>query len=137
MTENKTQKTTASVTDFLNSLSDERQRQDGFALLELLGQASGAEPKMWGASIIGFGDTHYKYASGREGDWFRVGFSPRKQNLTVYITGGFLRHQALLEQLGKHKTGVGCLYIKNLGDVNLDVLRTMIAKSLAYKFPNA
>lgn len=130
MAENKTQKTEASVADFLNNLPDERQRQDSLALLQLFQQVSGAEPKMWGSSIVGFVDAHYKYESGRDVDWFKVGFSPRKQNLTLYITGGFPRHEALLAQLGKHKTGKGCLYINKLSDVNLDVLREIIAQSL-------
>ena len=130
MAENKTQKTTASVTDFLNTVPDEKKRQDCFTLLELMQQVSGQEPAMWGSAIIGFGDLHYKSASGREGDWFPVGFSPRKQNLTVYITGGFAKHAELLGQLGKHKTGGGCLYINKLSDVNLDVLKEMIADSL-------
>jgi hypothetical protein len=131
MAENKTQKTTASVTDFLNALPDEKKRQDCFTLLELMQQVSNDEPKMWGPSMIGFGDRHYKYESGREGDTFQVGFSPRKQNLTLYITGGFPRHEELLSRLGKHKTGGGCLYINKLSDVNLDVLKEMIASSLA------
>jgi hypothetical protein len=137
MTENKTQKTTASVTDFLNSLPDERKRQDSFVLLELMQQVSGFEPKMWGASIIGFGDKHYKYESGREGDMPQISFSPRKQNLTLYSLGGFPKYDELLAQLGKHKTGGGCLYLNQLSDVNLDVLREMITKSLAHKAQNA
>ena len=135
MAENKTQKTENSVADFLNSLPDEGKRRDSFAVLELLKQISGQEPKLWGASIIGFGDTHYKYESGREGDWFLVGFSPHKQNLTLYLTGGLPR-QGLLDQLGKHKTGKGCLYINKLSDVNLEVLREMIAQSLAHTQKN-
>jgi hypothetical protein len=131
MAENKTQKTAVSVADFLNNLPDEKKRQDSFALVELIKQVSGNEPKMWGPSIIGFGDSHYKYESGREGDWFRVGFSPRKQNLTLYIMGGAPKYSELLAQLGKHKTGKGCLYINKLSDVNLDVLREMISQSLA------
>jgi hypothetical protein len=131
MAENKTQKTIASVTVFLNTIPDERKRQDSFTLLKLMEQVSGEEPRMWGANIIGFGDRHYKYESGREGDWFKVGFSPRKQNLTLYIIGGFPKHQALLEQLGKYKTGKGCLYINKLSDVNLDILKKIISLSLS------
>jgi hypothetical protein len=130
MTENKTQKTAASVTDFLNGIPEEQKRRDSFAILELMQQITGSEPKMWGTSIIGFGDTHYKYESGREGDWFMVGFSPRKQNLTLYVMGGFPKHQDLLSQLGRHKTGKGCLYINKLSDVNLDVLKEMITQSV-------
>ena len=131
MAENKTQKTIASVTVFLNTIPDERKRQDSFTLMKLIQQVSGEEPRMWGANIIGFGDRHYKYESGREGDWFKVGFSPRKQNLTLYIVGGFPKHQALLEQLGKYKTGKGCLYINKLSDVNLDVLKKIISQSVS------
>lgn len=90
-------------------------------------QATKAEPKMWGTSIVGFGTYHYKYASGREGDWFQTGFSPRKQSLTLYLMGGLDMHQAALKKLGKHTTGVGCLYIKKLGDVDKKVLKEIIA----------
>jgi len=131
MSENKTQKTNASVIDFLNSIPDEKKRQDCLTVFEIMRQVTGLEPKMWGASIVGFGDVHYKYASGREGDWFKVGFSPRKQNLTLYIMDGFPRYQSLLADLGKHKTGVSCLYINKLADVKLDVLREMISQSIA------
>ena len=130
MSENKTQKTDASVIDFLNSIPDEKKRQDCLIVFEMMSQVTGLEPKMWGASIVGFGDVHYKYASGREGDWFKVGFSPRKQNLTLYIMDGFPRYQSLLAELGKHKTGVSCLYINKLADVNLDILREMITQSI-------
>lgn len=131
MAENKTQKTDLSVTDFLNSLPDEKKRQDSFDLLKLMEQVSGQPPRMWGPSIIGFGDRHLKYDSGREMDWFKVGFSPRKQNLTLYIAGGFPKHADLLGRLGKHKTGKGCLYINKLSEVDLDVLKEMISLSLA------
>ena len=130
MAENKTQKNDESVTDFLNNISDEKKRQDSFILLEIMSHITGLEPKMWGTSIIGFGDVHYKYASGREGNWFKVGFSPRKQNLTLYIMDGFPKYEALLAQLGKHKTGVSCLYINKLSDVNLEVLKEMISQSV-------
>jgi hypothetical protein len=130
MTGNKTQKTDLSVTDFLNSLPDETKRQDSFTVLELMKQVSGSEPKMWGPSIIGFGDTHYKYESGREGDWFQVGFSPRKQNLTLYIMGGLPSYADLLGKLGKYKTGKGCLYINKLTDVDVEVLKEMISRSI-------
>ncbi|MCG2785270.1 MAG: DUF1801 domain-containing protein [Anaerolineae bacterium] len=130
MSENKTQKTNASVIDFLNSIPDEKKRQDCLTVFEIMRQVTGLEPKMWGASIVGFGDVHYKYASGREGDWFKVGFSPRKQNLTLYIMDGFPRYQSLLADLGKHKTGVSCLYINKLADIDLDVLKEMIGQSV-------
>ncbi len=131
MSENKTQKTNASVTDFLNSIPDERKRQDGFTLLALMSEITGLEPKMWGPSMIGFGDVHYKYESGREGDMFKVGFSPRKQNLTIYITDGFANYQELLAKLGKHKTSVSCLYVNKLADIDLTVLREMVSRSFA------
>lgn len=131
MAENKTQKTTASVNDFLNTIPDEKKRQDSFTLVELMQQITGAKPVMWGAAIIGFGDTHYKYASGREGDWFQVGFSPRKQNLTLYGIHQFDGYEELLSQLGKHKTGGDCIYVNKLSDVNQDILRELISKSLA------
>jgi hypothetical protein len=131
MAENKTKKTEASVTDFLNSIPDEKKRQDSFILLEMMTRITGLAPKMWGESIVGFGDIHYKYASGREGDWFKVGFSPRKQNLTVYIMDGFPKYQHLLAKLGKHKTGVSCLYINRLEQIDLNMLREMITLSLA------
>jgi hypothetical protein len=131
MAENKTQKTDVSVNDFLDSITDEQKRQDGFTLLALMSEITGLEPKMWGASIVGFGDVHYKYASGREGDWFKVGFSPRKQNMTIYIMDGFPKYHDLLARLGKNKTGVSCLYLKKLADVDLRILRELISQSLA------
>jgi hypothetical protein len=131
MAENKTQKTKNSVTDFLNGISDEKKRQDCFTVLALMSEITGLEPKMWGTSIVGFGDVHYKYASGREGDWFKVGFSPRKQNLTLYIMDGFPKYGELLARLGRHKTGVSCLYVNRLADINLDVLREMISRSIS------
>src|SRR5690242_18182119 len=109
MAENKTQKTTVGVSDFLKSIDDEKKRQDSMALVELMKQVSGKEPKMWGPSIIGFGDAHYKYESGREGDWFQVGFAPRKQNLALYLRGGLPTYESLLGRLGKHKTAKGCI----------------------------
>jgi hypothetical protein len=130
MAELKTKPTDQDVEQFLNSIPDERQRRDCFTLLELMRDASGEEPKMWGDSIVGFGSLHYSYASGRTGDWFVTGFSPRKQNLTLYISGGFARHEALLEQLGKHSLGKGCLYIKRLEDVDTAALDDLVRRSL-------
>ena len=127
----KTQVNDASVEGFLNSVADEQKRADCFAILRLLEQVTKEEPKMWGASIVGFGSYHYKGASGREGDWMVTGFSPRKDNLTLYITGGFEPHQDLLLKLGKHKTsGGGCLYIKKLADVDQEVLKELVAESV-------
>ncbi|MBN1580130.1 MAG: DUF1801 domain-containing protein [Anaerolineae bacterium] len=132
MTDLKTQKNEASVEAFLTRVADETKRQDSFALLDLMREITGDEPAMWGDSIVGFGRYHYKYASGRENDWFQVGFSPRKQNLTLYIMSGFSAYDALLANLGKHKTGKSCLYIKRLADVDLDVLRELITQSVAH-----
>jgi hypothetical protein len=108
MAELKTKPTSASVTDFLAAIPDEARRADCLTLLGLMKRATGAEARMWGASIVGFGNYHYKYASGREGDWFVIGFAPRKQDLTVYLMGGFDRHAALMRRLGKHKAGRAC-----------------------------
>lgn len=132
MAELKTRPTDKSVTAFLNNIADEQKRQDCFAILGMMQQATGAAAKMWGDSIVGFGSYHYKYASGREGDWFLVGFSPRKQNLTLYVMAGFSEYDGLLSQLGKHKTGKSCLYIKKLADINQSTLQELITKSVAH-----
>ncbi len=129
MAELKTKQNDASVAAFLNGIEDETKRADCWTLVKLMRQATKAEPKMWGGSIVGFGDYHYRYASGREGDWMRMGFSPRKQNLVLYITSGFEPHQALLEQLGDYSTGKSCLYIKRLESVNLKVLKQLIKQA--------
>jgi hypothetical protein len=131
MAENKTQKSSTSVTDFLNGIEDERKRQDSFTLLEMMRQATGEEPAMWGPAIVGFGNLHYQYASGREGAWFRIGFSPRKQNLTLYVTEVFPKYEELLGRLGKHSTGKSCLYIKKLADVDQSALRELIEEAAA------
>ena len=120
----------ASVEDFLNSVTDEQKRKDCFEILGIMEQVTKEAPKMWGSSIVGFGSYHYKGASGREGDWMLTGFSPRKANLTLYILGGFDSSQDLLKKLGKHKTSVGCLYIKKLDDVDKEVLKELVAKSI-------
>ena len=125
----KTKKTTQSVSKFISDIEDERRRDDSRRVLDLMKKATGAEPKMWGASVIGFGDYHYKYDSGRENDWFVTGFSPRKGNLTLYFMTGLDRYESLLKRLGKHKTGKGCLYIKNLDDVDIGVLRELVTSS--------
>lgn len=132
MTELKTQKNDASVEEFLDSVDNEKKRQDSYAILELMKDVTGEEPVMWGTSIVGFGSYHYKYASGRENEWFLVGFSPRKQNLTLYIMSGFDEYESLLEDLGKHKTGKSCLYINKLEDVDLSTLRDLVEKSVAH-----
>jgi hypothetical protein len=126
MTENKTRPTSQDVEQFLNTIEDERKRQDSFTLLELMQQVTGMEPVMWGSSIIGFGTYHYKYESGREGDTILAGFSPRKQNLTLYSMGGLENHADLFHKLGKHTTSKGCLYIQRLDDVDLDILKALI-----------
>jgi len=130
MSDLKTKPTDASVEDFLNAVEHPVKRADSFILLELMKEVSGENPVMWGTSIIGFGDYHYKYASGREGDWFKVGFSPRKRSLTVYLRTGAKKEEELLSKLGKHRTGVGCLYINKRADVDIDVLKEIIQKSL-------
>ena len=130
MAENKTKPTTKSVPDFLNSIEDPGRRKDCLAISALMEELSGSRPKMWGESMVGFGDCRYKYASGREGDWFMVGFSPRKPYLTLYIMGYLEFYTDILEGLGKFKHGKGCLYIKKLEDINLEVLKTLITTSI-------
>lgn len=126
----KTKKNEASVEDFLNAITDEARRKDCFTVLELMKKATKAEPKMWGGSIVGLGDYHYKYASGRESDWFQMGFSPRKDALTLYLLPGLEAHTDSLAKLGKHKTGKGCLYIKSLADIDLKVLKAMLTQTV-------
>ena len=134
LAEIKTKPTVASVEDFINNVPDEQKRKDSFVLLEMMKEATGKEPKMWGSSIIGFGNKRYKSpATGREVDWLLIGFSPRKANLSLYISVGIQEHAASLEKLGKHKTGVGCLYINKLEDIDTDVLKGMIEVSLSRK----
>lgn len=128
MAELKTQVSKASVDKFLQGIRDEKKREDCYQILKIMKKATKAEPRMWGTSIIGFGDYHYVYDSGREGDWFMTGFSPRAQNLTLYMMAGFDRE--LLKNLGKFKTGKGCLYINKLEDVDTKVLNELIAKSV-------
>lgn len=126
----KTKVNEASVESFLNSVKDEQARADCFEILKIMKQVTKEEPKMWGSSIVGFGSYHYKGASGREGDWMLTGFSPRKQNLTLYLMGGFDAHADLLKKLGKHKTSVGCLYIKKLEDVDKKVLKELVVETV-------
>jgi len=127
MAENKTQKTTASVTEFIKSIPDETRRKDCQTVLKLMKDATGAKAAMWGPSIVGFGDWRYKYDSGRQGDWFLAGFSPRKENLTLYLVPSLDGHAARLQQLGKFKTSKSCLYIKQLSDVDPGVLKQLIS----------
>jgi len=126
----KTKVNNASVTDFLNSVADEQKRNDSFEILKMMKQVSKEDAKMWGTSIVGFGSYHYKGASGREGDWMLIGFSPRKQNITLYIMPGFDHYQELMKNLGKYSTGKSCLYIKRLSDVDVNVLKELMTASL-------
>ena len=130
MPENKTKSNRRSVEAFLRGIPDERQRRDCLTLVEWMKQATGEKPVMWGTGIVGFGKYRYRYASGREGDWFVVGLSPRKQNLTLYLMNGLERQKDLLTKLGRHKTGVGCLYIKTLDDVHHPTLKQLIRTSV-------
>jgi hypothetical protein len=130
MAELKTKQTDRGVEEFLNEISDEKTRNDCYTVLKLMQKVTGEKPKMWGSSIVGFGNYHYKYESGREGDWFLVGFSPRKQNLTLYLMYGLERLENLLKKLGKYKTGKSCLYIKSLADIDQSVLKELIKQSV-------
>lgn len=129
MAELKTKLTNASVEKFLNGVKDKQQRADSFEVLKMFKQVTKEEPKMWGPSIVGFGSYHYKYASGREGDWMAAGFSPRKGNLTLYIMTGFDKHDELMKRLGRYKTGKSCLYIKKLEDIDKSVLKDLVKSS--------
>jgi hypothetical protein len=133
MADNKTKATKSSVPAFIDAITDPSRRADAKALVKLMQSAAGEKPKMWGPSIIGFGSYHYTYDSGREGDMPLVGFAPRKAATVLYGMIGFKGSEALLEKLGKHSTGKGCLYIKKLTDVDQKVLAAMAAKSLAAK----
>jgi hypothetical protein len=130
MAELKTKVNKASVDKFLKGIKDEQKREDSYKILDIMQKVTKAEPKMWGASIIGFGSYHYKYASGREGDWFVTGFSPRKQNLTLYIMSGFDEYNNLLKKLGKYTTAKSCLYIKKLNDVDIKTLKELVTQSV-------
>ena len=129
MADNKTVKTGASVEEFIAGVENSRRREDGAALLEMMREITGLEPEMWGPSVIGFGDLRYKYESGREGDIFLTGFSPRKRSLSLYIASDFAEYESLLARLGKHRKSVSCLYINNLADVDMDVLRELVRRS--------
>jgi hypothetical protein len=129
MAELKTKETKASVAAFVNGIPDPARRADAKAILRMMKDATNEKAAMWGTSIVGFGRLHYKYASGREGDWFKAGFSPRKDSFTLYLCGGFEPHKDLLKKLGSFKTGVGCLYVKKLADVDRQVLRQLIGRA--------
>lgn len=130
MAEIKTKRTEASVEEFFNKIDDENVRRDTRKIAELMQKATGEEPKMWGDSIVGFGYRRVKSASGREVDWMIIGLSPRKQNLTLYLSTGGGWNEDLLSRLGKHKTGMGCLYVKRLSDVDENVLQELIEQSV-------
>jgi hypothetical protein len=131
LVEIKTKPTTASVEEFINNIADEQKRNDSFTILEIMKTASGEEPVLWSSSIIGFGSKRYKSPNtGREVDWLKIGFSLRKANISLYVSVGIMEHADALQKLGKHKTGVGCLYINKLADVDLEVLKGIIQTSL-------
>jgi hypothetical protein len=132
MAELKTKPRTASVARFLNAIKDEQLRRDCRVLVDIMEKATNAKPQMWGTSIVGFGSYHYKYASGREGDWMLTAFAPRKQNITIYIMGGFDRYDDLMSRLGKHTCGKSCLYIKRLADVHLPTLEKLVDASVKH-----
>ena len=129
MAELKTQENDASVADFLNAVADERRRADAQRLATIMQEETGEPPRMWGANIVGYGHYHYRYASGREGEWMLVAFSPRKANLTLYVMPGFDGYEELLGRLGKFTTGKSCLYLKRLADVDEAVLRELVRRS--------
>jgi len=132
MYELKTKLNDQPVEAFLNGVTDPQKKADSFAILDLMAEITGQPPRMWGDSLVGFGKYQYKYASGHQGEWFLTGFSPRKQNLTLYIMSGFDEYDGLMAKLGKYKTGKSCLYIKKLEDVNQGVLRELIELSIKH-----
>jgi hypothetical protein len=132
MAENKTKATRASVTEFINSIDDKQMRADARKVAAMMRKATGKRARMWGASMVGYGTYHYRYESGREGDFMITGFSPRKRALAVYITPGFAPFKRLMAKLGKYKTGKSCLYINRLADVDEDVLERLIDDSVEH-----
>lgn len=132
MAEAKTKPTEQSVEAFLETVEDPQKRADCLAIAQMMREVTGEEPVMWGPSMVGFGSYHYVYASGREGDALLTGFSPRKQNLTLYIMAGFEQYDGLISRLGKHTTGKSCLYIKRLSDVDQGVLRELVERSVEH-----
>lgn len=136
MAENKTKVTRKSVTAFINSIDDKQKRADVKKVAAIMRRVTGARPKMWGSSIVGYGEYHYKYASGREGDFMLAGFSPRKQALTIYVMAGFSSYPSLMKKLGKYKTGKSCLYVKRLSDVDEKVLERLLEQSVKYMRKN-
>jgi len=132
MAKNKTTETTSSVTEFVNKVENEGRRNDSFKLIEILKSITGFEPKMWGPTIIGFGNYHYKYESGHEGDAPLAAFSPRKDSLVLYFATDYENREGLLSQLGKHKSSKACVYVKKLSDIDIKILETMIVNSMTY-----
>jgi hypothetical protein len=132
MADNKTRPTRASVTAFMSAIGDRQMRADAMKVAAMMRRATGKRARMWGPSIVGYGSYHYRYASGREGDFMIAGFSPRKQALTIYIMPGFSRFEDLMSKLGKYKTGKSCLYIRRLADVDEAVLERLIGESVSY-----
>jgi hypothetical protein len=130
MATNKTTQNEDPIEDFINAVDNEQKRRDSWNMIALMKKITGSEPRMWGSSLVGFGSYHYKYASGREGDFFLTGFSPRKAAFTIYIMPGFSEYAELMEQLGPYKTGKSCLYIKNLDVVDREILERLISKSV-------
>jgi hypothetical protein len=136
MAELKTKVNNASVDDYLNSIKDEQVRKDCWAILDIMQKATNAKPKMWGSSIVGFGTYHYKYANGREADWMLTAFSPRKQNITLYLMSGFDGYDELMARLGKHSCGKSCLYIRRLSDIHVPTLKKLIKASVKHLVKN-
>lgn len=128
----KTRKTTRSVKAFIDGIADDARRKDCRVVMKIMRAATGRPPAMWGPSIVGYGSYRYVYDSGRAGDWFLTGFSPRKQALTLYLMTGCGRHVALMNELGKYRTGKACLYIKTLADVDLAVLEELVTRSVEH-----
>lgn len=132
MGKNKTTETERSVIDFINTAPDEAKRKDALELLKIMQEVTGFEPKMWGSGIIGFGNYHYKYESGHEGEAPLAAFSPRKDAVSLYLSSSFENKEELLSKFGKHKAGKGCIYIKKLTDINAEILKQMISLSVDY-----
>lgn len=135
-TENKTKETKHSVAAFLNGIESKEKRADAKKVAAIMQKVTGSRATMWGSSIVGFGQYHYKYESGREGDFMLAGFSPRKQALVIYVMAGFKRYDALMKKLGKYKTGKSCLYVKKLSDIDEKVLVQLIEESVKYMRKN-
>ncbi len=132
MAELKTRENDGDVLAFLNAVPDESKRADALRMMAIMREVTGEEPRLWGDNIVGYGHYHYKYASGREGDWFLAGFSPRKANLTLYIIAGFEQFEELRARLGKHTVGKSCLYVKRLSDLDEATLRELIGRSVEH-----